>query len=289
VVRSFYVLVFVFITTAYAQENSCKRIVSLAPSITESIFEVGLESYIVGVTTYDKYPVSVQSLAKVGGFLDTNIEAIVALRPTVVFGLQEATDTLHRLTELGITVVPLEHRNIKGIKDSLLTIGKTCACKAIAIEKLEKIEATTKNMQSKVLWTNRKPRVLVVVGREDKSEGLGSVYISGNDGFYSDLLFASSAQNVMTGSTIAVPTLTYEGLLSLNPDVILEVVGSDIPVSTSDTKILMTWKKLTLLKAVKTQSVYVIRDDFATIPGPRYVKLLKKIVLILSQWHKKTK
>ena len=69
--------------------NSNARIVSLAPSITEILFALELEEQIVGVTRFCDYPAAASGIAKIGGFSDPNFEAIVALKPSIVFGMSE--------------------------------------------------------------------------------------------------------------------------------------------------------------------------------------------------------
>src|SRR6266850_8242310 len=69
-----------------------QRIVSLAPSVTETLFALGFGDRVVGVTTYCDYPVEAQRLPKIGGFMNPSLEVIVAKKPDVVIGVNTATD-----------------------------------------------------------------------------------------------------------------------------------------------------------------------------------------------------
>src|ERR1043165_1036300 len=71
-----------------------KKIVSLAPSITEMLFALGFGDRLVGVTTYCDYPAEARQLPKIGGFMSPSIEAIVAKRPDLVIGVTGATDPI---------------------------------------------------------------------------------------------------------------------------------------------------------------------------------------------------
>src|SRR5690606_17941429 len=92
------------------KQNDCARIVSLAPSITETIYDLSLGSNLVGVTRFCKYPKEATLLPQIGGLLDPNIEAIVSLRPTLVVVLTEQSDIANRLKQLGLKTISVEHR-----------------------------------------------------------------------------------------------------------------------------------------------------------------------------------
>lgn len=275
-----WVMLIVVPVSADVQKKGCDRIISLAPSITELLVELGLESNIAGVTTYDRYPPSIREKTVVGGFLDVNTEAIIRNHPTLVFSLVEGEESLHRIKSFGIQVEAVDHRSIEGILNSIAAIARHCA----VIERGEKLVARLKgdvaDARSLLGGTEAPIKVLVVVGREVSAEGVRSVYVSGKDGFYNDLLILAGARNAYDGPTLSVPTLSSEGLKSLKPDVIIEMVGND-SLAPSDAAIIESWKQLSSIPAVTQGRVFIMRNDYVTIPGPRYPLLLRDIIRVL--------
>ena len=98
------------------------RIVSLLPSLTETVCELGRCDRLVGVDRYSNYPDSVQKLVQVGGGLDPNIEAIVALKPDVVL-MAKSSRAVERLEALGLKVVTLEPKTHGDVQRVMLKIG----------------------------------------------------------------------------------------------------------------------------------------------------------------------
>ncbi len=103
-----------------------QRIVSLLPSLTESVCALGQCARLVGVDRYSNYPESVKNLPQVGGGLDPNIEAIVALKPDVVL-MATSSRAGERLQSLGIKVVALEPKTHTDVKRVLEKIGQVLA------------------------------------------------------------------------------------------------------------------------------------------------------------------
>ena len=98
------------------------RIVSLLPSLTETVCELGRCDRLVGVDRYSNYPDSVQKLVQVGGGLDPNMEAIVALKPDVVL-MAKSSRAVERLEALGLKVVTLEPKTHGDVQRVMLKIG----------------------------------------------------------------------------------------------------------------------------------------------------------------------
>lgn len=264
-----------------AQHNSCTRIVSLAPSITETLFDLGLGDRLVGVTRFCRYPKEAQSIAQVGGFYDVSIERLVSLHPTEVFLLSESSDRLETLKRVGVQGIILDHTAIRGIHESYSIVGQRCGITARAEERLrefDRAEAEIRARCSKSAATAPK-KALVVVGRTREGSVDTGVYVSGSDGFYSDILTLVGVVNVRSQGTVAVPTLSGEGILNVKPDVILEVVNVDdgkTPPHYMD-----FWMKFPSVPAVKNNRVFLLAEDYASIPGPRYIELARKLSALL--------
>src|SRR5207302_7178594 len=120
-----------------------RRIVSLAPSITETLFALGAGSEVVGVSQYCDFPPQVQRLPKVGSFLTPNVEQIMALRPTLVIGLLTSSDLreIRALQAVGIATLMVDDSSIDAIEGSIEKIAGAVACQWRAQQMLAQIRA----------------------------------------------------------------------------------------------------------------------------------------------------
>ena len=259
-------------------QHRCERIVSLAPSVTEVLYDVGLGDALVGRTRFCRYPAAASAVPAIGGFYDASIEAIVAAKPTHVVTLSETADIARKASEFGIAVIEVDHRSVKGIKDSYRAIGERCGIQTAAERKLQALGEREQAVQRAVAGKGE-VRTLVVVGRTQQRGEVSSVYVSGSDGFYSDVLRLAGAVNVNRSPTIALPLLSPEGLNVLKPDAIVEIVNVDDDVFLGQGMEL--WRHLSAIPAVQTGSVFLVSDDFASIPGPRYIQLVEKVAGLL--------
>lgn len=259
-------------------EERCNRIVSLAPSITEVLFELQLGDRIVGLTRYCRYPPAALEIEKIGGFYDLSLEKIVSLKPTDVFGLRENGDIIAATNRLGFSSLASDHSSLSGIKASITAIAERCGVAARAEEKLRML-AERERALATTGPIGKPQRTLVVVGRMFEGESLSGLYISGKDGFYSDLLKIVGLENINNESTISIPMLSPEGLMTLKPEVIIEVVNRDDPRKED---LAALWDRYGKLPAVKNNRVLILSDDFASIPGPRYIVLAEQIAHLLK-------
>ena len=251
----------------------CARIVSLAPSVTEVLFELGLGSKIVGVTRYCRYPPEAQAIGKVGGFYDMSLENLLALKPTYVFGLRENAEIRQSASRFGVPSQEVDHTTVEGIKKSFVAIAETCGVKQRATDKLAQLEQRERAVRAQMQgFPSRK--TLVIVGRMHEGNSLSGVYVSGKDGFYSGVLEILGLKNVNADMTVAIPMLSPEGLLALSPEVIMEIVNTDDPESPAGEA--SPWKRYSTLPAVRSDRIFVFREDYASIPGPRYIMLVEE-------------
>ena len=135
---------FVYKTAGYSGEKkvveiskdapcSCRRIVSLAPNITETLYALGLGDRIAGVTSFCKYPPEAAKKPQVGGYLNLDFEAVLKLEPDIVFLLPEQENARKYLENLKIKTVVLHNRMVGEILESILTIGKVCGAEKKAV------------------------------------------------------------------------------------------------------------------------------------------------------------
>jgi cobalamin transport system substrate-binding protein len=250
-----------------------QRIVSLAPSVTEILFEAGLGPRVVGVTSYCRFPRQVLALPKVGGYLTPSYEALVALRPDLVVTLPEHADIEPRLAALRIPTLRLDHRSLDGIVRSIVELGERCGAQATAAQAAGALRRHLAGVQQ-IGAGRRPPRVLICFGR---TEDFGRLYAAAPGTVHDDLIRRAGGQNALTSGTVSYPTLSVEGLLRLDPDVIVEFAAGRPDAAA----LRRQWNALGSLRAVTTGRVHVFTDDFLSVPGPRFVRFTETIARVL--------
>lgn len=277
--NQFLIYIIFFLVPSQAVANSCARIISLAPSVTEALFSLGLGDKVQAVTRFDHYPASVEKLPKIGGFLDPNFEQVLRLQPTLAIGLSEQSDTLAALKKLGIETLTLDHRTVSSILESFLVLGRYCTVEQVAIQVKGGIEREIESI-GKTVTEEKKVRVMIVIGDSDEA-ALKNLFISGRDGYFNELLRLAGAENVYQGQTMSMPGVSREGIIRLNPEVILEIASDPIEKQVDEKRILAAWQELSMVSAVANNRVYILRENYFSIPGPRLILVLRKFAELI--------
>lgn len=251
-----------------------KRIVSLAPSVTETLFSLGMGEHIVGVTRFCNYPPEVDGKVQVAGFSDVNYEAVLRVRPDLIALPQDKVDVRKNLESLGLAVLPVDTRSMSGLIDTVSILGQTTGHKAEADEILAKINASLAAARLRAKGRTP-PKVLFSVMHS--YQGLGYITelnVVGKDGFYSEMIKAAGGVNVYDGH-LPFPRLSREAVVILNPDVIIDV----IPEYEDLAGVRRDWQSMTSVNAIKNNRLYLFTDRADTVPGPRFYQTLTKLSL----------
>src|SRR5258708_25219401 len=163
------------------------RIVSLAPSITETLFELGLGDRVVGVTRYCSFPPEARKKPQIGGYYDPNYEAVVALRPDLVITLTEHEEVRQELGKLGLATITVDQTTVPGILASILQIGAACACPQEAARLHERLETRLHSIANRTSGRPR-PRVLISIGRMAGDASVNRITVCGRKGFFEELI-----------------------------------------------------------------------------------------------------
>ncbi len=237
--------------------QSPRRIVSLLPSLTESICALGECQRLVGVDRYSNSPASVKSLPVLGGGLDPNIEAILALRPDVVV-LATSSRVSQRLESLGLKVVALEPRNYSDVRRVLKKLGALLDIPdAAGAERVWRVidsgvSAAAQSLPAKA----RNTRVYFEVSR--------GPYAAGESSFVGETLTRLGVKNIIPAALGPFPRINPEFVVRANPDLIM--VGSR---SLDAMKSYPGWDAI---KAMREHRVCVFspeQTDVLIRPGPR--------------------
>jgi ABC-type Fe3+-hydroxamate transport system substrate-binding protein len=264
---------------ASAAGAPAERIVSTAPSLTETLFALGAGDQVVGVTTFCIYPEEARSRTKVGGFADANVEQIVALRPDLVVMVEGRRVLAERLAPFGIPTLVLDPSHLSGIFDAIRALAEASGRAEPGERLVAKIEADLAAVQRSVEGRAR-PRALLLVGRSPGS--LSGLYAVGPASFLGELLERAGGENVLADSAAAYPKVSLEQVLARDPDVIVELIGmerGDREAFERETREL--WSSHPNLTAVRRDAVRVLADDRLLQPGPRVAETIRRLAAVL--------
>ncbi len=275
-------LIFLLIVLSfYFDGSSCAdadakgfRIVTLSPSIAEIICELGMCNFIVGVSEYTDSPKVLTKLPKVGSYDKPNLEKIVSLNPTIVFGERNLHyKVLKSLNELGIKAVGVDAiSSIADIKMVYTVIGSELGIKQKAQKSFYRLIEAIKNLAKRL--PNNLPRCLVIVWPNP-------LIVAGADSYIADLF--SFMKIPYAGSTIkgAFPKINIETLIAINPQLIFvpcEHGQADLVKEVEDTFVKAG------INLAKVKIVSVDADVFFR-PGPKIKEAASIIVdTILNVW-----
>lgn len=268
------------------QTTTPQRIISLAPNITETLFALGLGDKVVAVTDYCDFPEEATKRPSIGGFLNPNLEAIVAQQADMVILSSNQHHTIKQLQQLGIPTLTVRNATLQDIKETISTIGQATNHQAQAKALLDSLENTILAIAKKTSQSTR-PKVMISIGNSTSDGQINMVYIAGQNDFYNDLINLAGGVNAYTDTHLNVPSLSVEGMIQLNPDIIIDIYpeANDHNASLQDVR--QRWQSLKHINAMKNNRIYIIEESYATIPGPRITLLLQQFAKLIHpelQW-----
>lgn len=240
------------IVVTFAQ--SPQRIVSVLPSLTETVCELGQCPRLVGADRYSNYPDRVRTLPKVGGGLDPNIEAIIALKPDVVL-LATSSPAAARLESLGIKVVALEPKSYADARRVLEIVGKLLDV-ADAQRVWRAMDAGVSAAAQSIPERARNARVYFEVN--------SAPYAAGESSFIGETLTRLGARNIVPAALGPFPKINPEFVVRANPDVIM--VGDATFAGMAQRP---GWAGMPAIKAKRICVFTPEQSDIMVRPGPR--------------------
>lgn len=241
-----------------------KRIVSLAPNLTENIFAVGAGDRLVGVTTFCNYPEQAKEIAKVGDTMSPNIETIIAIKPDVVMisTASQIEAFMKTLEANSIAVYVTNPTSLNGVFQNLKQLGELLGTQDQA-DKLvtdleQRVDATNPPDAYQIM---PHPKVFVQISKEP-------LFTIGKQSFLTEIVARAGGHSVTADVDSAYPKLSKETASALNPDIIILSDSEDNREANDVFK---------NSPAVKNGRIYKVNADILSRPGPRLVDALEQI------------
>jgi len=244
------------------------RIVSLAPSLTETIYALGLQDRLVGDTDYCDYPPEAQKKQKVGGAINPSLEEIAHLRPDVVLVTKHLNtlDTVHSLDALGIPSYATDPRNVDEILASAKRLGDVLGAVEAGAALAEDLQHRLDVLRQKIGALPPR-RVLFVVW----TDPLISI---GKDTFIADALRRAGAVSIID-SKQDWPQVNLEEVAHLQPEVLV-FAESHAETTLQHFDVLATRPAWRILNAVRDRNFAVI-SEAVNRPAPRIVTAIEEL------------
>lgn len=234
-----------------------QRIVSLLPSLTEVVCALGQCQRLVGVDRFSNYPPEVRALPQVGGGIDPNIEAIVALKPDVVL-LASSSRAIGRLQSLGISVLAIEPKTHADVQLTLIRLGQLLDVPAeVGATRLWRdIDAAMRGAAQSLPAHAKTMRVYFEVN--------SAPYAASEASFIGETLARLGVKNITPAHLGVFPKLNPEFIVRANPDIILVGEGD-----AAELRQRPGWAGLRAIREQRVCTFSAAQSDILVRPGPR--------------------
>jgi cobalamin transport system substrate-binding protein len=198
-----------------ALETPPRRIISLAPNLTEILFALGLGERVVGVTTFCTYPEEAKAKPKVGGFMDLNVEKVISLAPDLVIAATDGNNpsSVDLLEKAGIKVFLVNPRDVAQAIETMETLGRVCGVEEEGKRLASELKRRVDFIREKVGSTKR-ARVFLQINNRP-------IMTVNRHTFHNDLIQLAGGINIFEDEVVTYPRVGIEDVLARNPEVIL--------------------------------------------------------------------
>jgi iron complex transport system substrate-binding protein len=237
-----------------------QRIVSLAPSNTETLFALGLGDKVVGVTDWCNYPPEALEKEKVGGFATPSVEKIVALNPDLILAKEgNPIEVINTLAGLGLTVFGIKTTDLDDLLNDIRRIGeitdKEVEAQALTSQMEGRIQAVTNQTEE----LPQRPRVFYIIWHEP-------LWTAGSGTFIHELIEKAGGVNIWQNIT-GYTTIGIEEVIARDPEII---ITSELSYNWT-----LNATELAITSARQTGRIYTLDDALVQRPGPRLVRGLE--------------
>jgi iron complex transport system substrate-binding protein len=255
------------------QERTLKRIVSLAPSVTETLFAIGAGEQLVGICTFCDFPREVERIDRIGAYITPNVEAIVAKRPDVVIGVPPNNpEAIMALQRLGLRVIVVRVETIAEIEAAIRTVAQEAGREAAGERLLADMQQRMADVRQRLAGAPQR-RVLMVVGQTP-------LIAVGSGIFLDELIRQAQGINIAASARQPWPHLSLEVVVASQPEVIIDGSMGSEEKQDSDQR-LGIWRNFPTLPAVRDGRLYG-RLSYAILrPGPRLPEAFEEIARLI--------
>lgn len=244
-----------------------RRIISLAPSVTEILFALEAGDRVVGVTSYCDFPAAAQAKEKIGDTLHPNLERIIALRPdlVIVTTASQLEQLTRQLNQLQIPLYVTSARTVREVVASIRAVGEVTGATERATQLADEMERRIAAVEQRVKDLPR-PRVLYALQ-------VAPLITAGRNTFINDLINLAGGQSISGAEAADYPQFARETVIARAPEVIVAPAshGTEL-VRAEDLQ-----RDFAVTPAVRNNRIVRVNPDWIDRPGPRLVEGLEQL------------
>lgn len=251
-----------------------QRIVSLAPSITEIVFELGRQELLKGATQFSDTPEEAKKLPRVGSYVRIDVEKVVALKPDLCLAIRDGNPihAVSRIESLGIPVYVVDPKSLDGIVEMIIGLGDLLGAEERAATIASDMRSRIKRVADRVAGERNRPAVFFQIDAEP-------IVSAGKGTFIHELIETAGGRNLAADSSIQYPKLSWEDVLHSSPEVALiaSMAGGYTPESLKS-----RWQRWPQVPAVHNNRVHVVDAGLVDRPTPRLVDGLELFARLIN-------
>jgi iron complex transport system substrate-binding protein len=248
-----------------------KRIVSLAPAHTETLYAIGAGELVVGADTYSEYPPEAKPKAKLNCWPRPPLEQIVALKPDLVVVLTQDLELVKQLDAVQIPMLKLFPKTVEKSLEEMVLLGKVAGRQAEA----EKLVLDIRTRLEAVQASLKGVKPVTFMYELDALEP-SKPFVAGPEGFYGDMMKLAGGKNVFSDLKGPSAQVSAEHVVARSPEVIL-LGDTRSPLQPQSPELVSKRPGWGTVAAVKTGRIYPVDSDFVTRPGPRLIEGLERV------------
>ena len=232
------------------------RLVCLAPSITDTVYELGSGAEVVGITDYTKYPPEAVQKPSVGGVINPSLEKLASLRPDLVLAIGDldSSDLIRSIQQLGFPVFVIQPHGIEGIYRSIESVGEAINQHQNAASLIARLRDRERAVRERVAGKTS-PSVFFLLWPDP-------IITAGKGAFITELISIAGATSITRDLRNEWPRVSLETLIARQPDYVLLVQGSAVSLEALTKQ--SVWRNL---KAIEKGRVLYI-DERINFPSP---------------------
>ena len=255
-----------------------KQIISLAPSLTQTIFALGADDRLVGRTRFCLWPPEAQAIKSIGGPAVPEIESMMALTPDLVLATTlTPIEVVRQIEALGVPIAIFKQESVEGTFSDMQVIGRLIGAASQADTAIQELEKRRHDLSEIIGAISIRPRTLLLYG----VDGLYSAKVGT---FPSDMIELAGGDNIVKTTASDWPQLSMESIIEWNPEVILVTLRISGEEKKNVDKVIADWKedtRWTTVSAVMNHRIYFLDDTLMTVPGPLMIETAETIAKAL--------
>ncbi|MDD5641123.1 MAG: cobalamin-binding protein [Syntrophales bacterium] len=251
---------------------SPRRLVTMAASLTEMVFALGLGDRVAGVEQFSDYPPAIRELPKIGSYKLPDLERIVALRPDLCLAIKDGNPPhiLARLRGLGIPVYVVDPRDLKGVIATIREIGGLLGAADRADALAASLTRRYQRVRDLAARAARRPRVFFQIG-------VSPIVSAGSHTFLDELITTAGGLNLAAGK-VPYPRFSQEQVLALQPEII---IITSMSRGAAFAQVKAGWERWETLPAARNHRIHLVDSDIVDRPSPRLLDGLEMLLRLI--------